>query len=122
MPMVARKFGAAAKTTSVEQGIGGGAPSAPAPYVAIASFAFDSVPAFQAAFAPHAPEIMADTPKYTSIQPVIQIREIKSGAQHKKRRTGRRTARRLCADGRPRLFLVRPARGRGSLRALSELA
>lgn len=80
MPMVARKFGSAAKATSVEQGIGGGAPDAPAPYVAIASFTFDSVPAFQAAFAPHAPEIMADIPIYTSIQPVIQISEIKSGA------------------------------------------
>ena len=80
LPMVARKFGAAAKATSVEQGIGGGAPDAPAPYVAIASFTFDSVPAFQAAFAPHAPEIMADIPQYTSIQPVVQISELKSGA------------------------------------------
>jgi len=77
MPMVIRKFGAAAKTTSVEQGIGGGAPGAPAPYVAIASFIFDSVPAFQAAFGPHAQEIMADIPKYTSIEPLIQISEIK---------------------------------------------
>jgi len=77
VPMVARKFGAAAKSTSIEQGIGGGAPGAPAPYVAIASFTFDSVPAFQAAFAPHAQEIMADIPKYTSIEPVLQISEIK---------------------------------------------
>ena len=77
MPMVTRKFGAAAKTTSIEQGIGGGAPGAPAPYVAIASFIFDSVPAFQAAFAPHAQEIMTDIPKYTSIEPVMQISEIK---------------------------------------------
>lgn len=80
MPMVARKLGAAAKATSVEQGIGGGAPDVPAPYAAIASLTFDSVPAFQAAFAPHAQEIMADIPKYTSIQPVIQISEIRSGA------------------------------------------
>lgn len=80
MPMVARKFGAAAKTTSVEQGISGGAPDAPAPYVAIASFVFASVPAFQAAFAPHAQEIMADISKYTTIQPVIQISELRNGA------------------------------------------
>lgn len=77
IPMVARKFGAAAKATTVEQGIGGGAPGTPAPYVAIASFTFDSVPAFQAAFGPHAQEIMADIPKYTSIEPVLQISEIK---------------------------------------------
>jgi uncharacterized protein (TIGR02118 family) len=77
MPMVSRKFGAAAKITSVEQGIGGAAPGAPAPYVAIASFVFADVPAFQAAFGPHAQEIMADIPKYTSIEPVVQISEIK---------------------------------------------
>ncbi|MCX6952629.1 MAG: EthD family reductase [Verrucomicrobia bacterium] len=77
MPMVSRKFGTAAKTTSVEQGIGGAAPGAPAPYVAIASFVFDSVPAFQAAFDPHAQEIMTDIRKYTSIEPVVQISEIK---------------------------------------------
>ena len=77
IPMVVRKFGAAAKVTSVEQGIGGGAPDTPAPYVAIASFTFDSVPAFQAAFGPHAHEIMSDIPKYTSIEPVLQISEIK---------------------------------------------
>jgi uncharacterized protein (TIGR02118 family) len=79
VPMVSRKFGTAAKATSIEQGIGGGAPDAPAPYVAIAHFTFDSVAAFQAAFAPHAQEIMADIPKYTSIEPVIQISEIRSG-------------------------------------------
>ena len=77
MPMTARAFGAAVKATSVEQGIGGGAPGSPAPYVAIASFIFDSVPAFQAAFAPNAQEILADIPKYTSIEPVVQISEIK---------------------------------------------
>ena len=77
IPMVVRKFGAAAKVTSVEQGIGGGPPDTPAPYVAIASFTFDSVPAFQAAFGPHAQEIMSDIPKYTSIEPVLQISEIK---------------------------------------------
>lgn len=77
IPMVGQKLGTAVKTTSVEQGIGGGAPGTPAPYVAIASFTFDSVPAFQAAFGPHAQEIMADVPKYTSIEPVLQISEIK---------------------------------------------
>jgi uncharacterized protein (TIGR02118 family) len=42
-------------------------------------FTFDSVPAFQAAFAPHMNEIMADIPNYTSIQPVVQISEVVSG-------------------------------------------
>jgi len=80
VPMVAKKFGPAARSTSIEQGVGGGAPGAPAPHVAIASFIFDSVPAFQAAFAPHAQEILADIPKYTSIEPVVQISEVRVSA------------------------------------------
>lgn len=79
MPMVAARFGAAALTTSVAQGIAGGTPGEAAAFVAIASFTFDSVPAFQAAFGPHAAEILADIPRYTSIQPVVQISEIKLG-------------------------------------------
>ncbi len=57
----------------------GGAPGSPAEFVALAHFTFDSVPAFQAAFGPHAAEIMGDLPKFTSIQPVVQISEIKVG-------------------------------------------
>ena len=80
VPMVNRKLGMAAKAGSIDQGISGGVPGTPAPYVAIAHFTFDSVAAFQAAFAPHSQEIMADIPKYTSIEPVIQISEIRTGA------------------------------------------
>jgi len=38
---------------------------------------FDSVEAFQAAFAPIAPALMGDIPNYTNIQPTIQISEVK---------------------------------------------
>ena len=79
VPMVVQRFGAALKATSVEKGLGGGAPGSPAPFVALIHFTFDSVPAFQAAFAPHMNEIMADIPNYTSIQPVVQISEVVSG-------------------------------------------
>jgi len=37
----------------------------------------ESVEAFQAAFAPHAAEILGDIPNYTSIQPIIQFSEVK---------------------------------------------
>lgn len=77
VPMVGRKFGAAVKSVSIEQGLAGGAPGSPAAFVALAHFTFESVPAFQAAFGPHAAEIMADIPKFTSIQPVVQISEVK---------------------------------------------
>ena len=78
MPMVGRIFRTAAKETSIEQGIGGAAPGMPAPCVAIAHFIFDPAEGFQAAFAPHAQEIVADSPKFTSIEPVIQINEIRA--------------------------------------------
>jgi uncharacterized protein (TIGR02118 family) len=38
---------------------------------------FDSLADFQAAFGPHAKDIMADIPNYTDIQPTIQISEVK---------------------------------------------
>jgi uncharacterized protein (TIGR02118 family) len=36
----------------------------------------DSVESFQAAFGPHATEIMADIPNYTDLAPVMQISEV----------------------------------------------
>jgi uncharacterized protein (TIGR02118 family) len=75
MPMVKRLV-ASCKSIAAEQGLGGGAPGAPATYIAIGHLTFDSVEAFQSGFGPHAPEIMADIPKYTNVQPVIQVSEI----------------------------------------------
>ena len=77
MPMVQQKLGAACKRMAVEEGIAGGAPGAPAAYVAMGHLYFDSTDAFQTAFTPHAPAIMADIPNYTNIEPTIQISEVK---------------------------------------------
>jgi uncharacterized protein (TIGR02118 family) len=77
MPMVQQKLGPACTRMAVEEGLAGGAPGAPATYVAMGHLYFDSTESFQAAFAPHAPAIMADIPNYTDIQPVIQISEVK---------------------------------------------
>ena len=54
MPMVQQKLGAACKSIAVEQGIAGGAPGAPATYVAMGHLYFDSADAFASAFGPHA--------------------------------------------------------------------
>jgi uncharacterized protein (TIGR02118 family) len=78
MPMVRRKLGAACTGTMVEHGLGGGQPGTAPTYAAIGSLMFDSVDAFQTAFAPHAAEILADIPNYTNVEPVIQISDIKS--------------------------------------------
>ena len=79
MAMVGRKLGAALKSVAVEQGVAGGAPGSPPFFVAMAHLTFESVPAFEAAFTPHAAEIMADIPNYTTIEPIIQISEVKVG-------------------------------------------
>jgi uncharacterized protein (TIGR02118 family) len=79
MPMCRRKFGDACKSYTVDKGIAGGAPGAPAPYVAMCHFYFDSIEAFQGAFGPHAKEIMADIPNYTNLAPQIQISEVVVG-------------------------------------------
>lgn len=79
MPMVKNKLGAACRSYTVDKGLAGGAPGAPAPNVAMCHIFCDSVESFQAAFAPHAQEIMADIPNYTDIAPVIQISEVVVG-------------------------------------------
>jgi uncharacterized protein (TIGR02118 family) len=52
-------------------------PGEPAPYAYIVDLTFDSVEAFQHAFGPHADEVSADIPNYTTIAPIVQISEIK---------------------------------------------
>ena len=77
MPMVADRCGSAMKGMSVLEGIAGGQPGEPAPYVCVGTLNFESVEAFQGAFGPHMAEIMGDIPNYTKIAPQIQISEIR---------------------------------------------
>ena len=77
IPMVRQKLGAACKGVAVEQGVAGGAPGSQPTYAAMGHMLFDSVESFQAAFGPHAATIMGDIPNYSTVQPVIQISEIK---------------------------------------------
>ena len=77
MPMVQEKLGDACKGIAVEQGLGGGDPGSPPPYIAMGHIFFDSVEAFQSAFGPVAGDIMADIPNYTDIQPLLQVSDVK---------------------------------------------
>lgn len=77
IPMVRRKLGAVLKGVSVEQGIAGGAPGAPATYSALGHLLFDSVEVFQQAWAAHGDTIVADVPNYTNTMPIIQLSEVK---------------------------------------------
>jgi uncharacterized protein (TIGR02118 family) len=79
MPMVKAKLGAALKSYTVDKGLAGGAPGAPATYVAMCHLFCDSVETFMAGFGPNAQAIMADVPNYTDIAPVMQISEVVVG-------------------------------------------
>jgi uncharacterized protein (TIGR02118 family) len=80
MPMVKRTIGSAVKSMAVDEGVGlvdQADPAAAPKYLAIGHLLFDSVDAFQQAFAAHGAPIIADVPNYTNIQPVIQINEVR---------------------------------------------
>ena len=77
MPLVQRLLGSALKGMSVEHGISGEKPGSAAPYIATGHLLFHSLETYQESFAPHAQEIIADIPKYTNSEPLIQIGEVK---------------------------------------------
>lgn len=79
MPMVQDKLGAACLRYTVDKGLSGGAPGSAPPYVGTCSLFFDSVEAFQTAFAPKAGEILGDIPNYTDLQPVMMVSEVVVG-------------------------------------------
>jgi len=76
MPLVQKRLGAACKHYTVDKGLAGGAPGAPAEYVAMCHIFCDTVEAFQTGFGPHVDEIMGDIKNYTDLAPVIQISEV----------------------------------------------
>jgi uncharacterized protein (TIGR02118 family) len=76
MPLVKERLGNACLYYTVDKGLAGGAPGAPAPFIGMCHIYCDSADAFQQAFAPHAQEIMGDIPNYTDLQPMIQVSEV----------------------------------------------
>ena len=79
MPLIKSRMGDHCKYYTVDKGIAGGEPGAPAIYVAMCHIFCDSVDAFQAGFGPHAGEILGDIQNYTDLSPVIQISEVVVG-------------------------------------------
>jgi len=76
MPMVADLFGDALRKMEIDKGISGRTSEEPMSYVAVGYFYFDTLQAYQNAFAPNAEKILGDIPNYTNIQPVVQISEV----------------------------------------------
>ena len=79
MPLLASRLGEACKSYTIDKGLAGGAPGEAPTYVGMCHVFADSVESFQAAFGPHAKEILADIANYTDIQPVMQISEVVVG-------------------------------------------
>ena len=76
LPMVLAALGDAVKSGSVEKGIAGGAPDAPAVFITMAHLYFETIEDFQKSFGPNAEKIMGDLPNFTDADPVVQISEV----------------------------------------------
>ncbi len=77
IPMVKKLLGPALKGVVVEEGIGGGAPGSKATYAVVCHLRFESVDAFQGAFAAHAEKVQADVRNYSGVEPIVQLSEVK---------------------------------------------
>ena len=76
-PMVAEKLTPLGLVSGeVNVGLAGGAPGAPAPFVAVGHLMFNSIEEFQNGFGVHGEELMGDLPNFTDIEPIIQISEV----------------------------------------------
>ncbi|MEO6445900.1 MAG: EthD family reductase [Gemmatimonadaceae bacterium] len=76
MPLLKERMGDECLYYTVDKGLGGGAPGDPATYIGMCHIFCNSPEAFQAAFGPHAKEIMGDIPNYTDLSPIIQMSEV----------------------------------------------
>jgi uncharacterized protein (TIGR02118 family) len=76
MSLVKNRMGAACLYYTVDKGLAGGAPGEPPTYIAMCHIFCDSVESFQAAFGPHAKEILGDITNYTDLTPTLQISEV----------------------------------------------
>lgn len=77
MPMVAGFLGKNLKFYEIDKGIAGRTPNDKAPYVAIGYFYITDVAEYNKAIAQNRDTIINDIKKYTNIQPVVQISEVK---------------------------------------------
>lgn len=79
MPLLKELMGESCRSYTIDKGLSGATPSAPATYVGMCHIFCDSVEAFQSGFGPHAKEIRSDIANYTDLNPTIQISEVVVG-------------------------------------------
>ena len=76
LKLVMDRVGSAIVSAEINTGLGSAIPGEPAPFIAVGHLLFNSLEEFQAAFGPHAEEIMGDIPNFTNTEPAVQISEI----------------------------------------------
>lgn len=77
MAIVREGMGDLIRKIEVDQGVGSGQPGQPAPFVAVGHLLFDSMEAFQQAFAKGGAAALGDIPNFTDIQPQLLVSETK---------------------------------------------
>lgn len=60
----------------LEEGLAGSAPDSPPTYAMIGRIKFNTVGELQAALTTHGPELIADIPNFTDVQPLLQISQV----------------------------------------------
>ena len=76
LPLIKRRMGAALKYYTIDKGLSGATPQAPATYVAMCHLLCDSLETYRAAHDPHAEELFGDIRNFTDVRPVVQISEV----------------------------------------------
>lgn len=76
MPWVADLFGDSLKHYTIDKGLSGRTAEEAVPYVAVGSFYFITLSAYENSFGPNADKILSDIPNYTNITPVVQISNV----------------------------------------------
>jgi uncharacterized protein (TIGR02118 family) len=76
LPLIKGRMGAALKYYTIDKGLSGGTPDAPATYVGMCHLLCDSVEAYQSSFGPHAQELLGDIRNFTDRTPIVQISDV----------------------------------------------
>ena len=76
LPLIKSRMGPALKYYTVDRGLGGGKPGAPAQFVAMCHLLCDSVESYESSYGPHAQEISRNIAEYTDLRPLVQISEV----------------------------------------------
>lgn len=80
LPLIQDRLGGACLRYEIEKGLSSREPGSAPRFVAACHIYSPTLEAFEAAFAPHRAEIVADVARYTDIAPIVQFSEIVEGA------------------------------------------